>query len=237
MARLCSLLFAATLLLPPGLGAAENPKVNCVVKKLDIEIGTITIRRTKGAVEDETFSLLKKDIEVTTPSGEKGRLENVTPGQTVQLKIDVTGDIDGIVIQSQVFVAMVSAVDFENRTITIETDEKHSKTISVDAAARITLAGRSAYLREVKPGSRMNATPSLDGKRILALNLLSDPDGKLASKLYPRIKTSRLKGVRWDGILADVDAGRSEVKLSGPKTKGLAKSMAVDKEALIQQMY
>jgi hypothetical protein len=140
------------------------------------------------------------------------------------------------VIQANVFLATVSDVDVKNRTIAVA-EQNQLTTMAVDSAAKILLAGRPAYLREVKPGSQMKVTPSLDGKKALALNLVSDPDGKYAAKLFPRIKTSRLPGSRWVGVLTDIDPVKSELQLIGPKTKGVPKSMPVAKDAVIKVIH
>jgi hypothetical protein len=240
MQRLHCLLLGISLL-PSGFVAAQDlvpPKINGVVKQVDIERGTVTVRPThKGAAGDETFSFLKKDIDVTSPAGEKTRLDAIEAGHTIQLKFAASGDVEAIVIQSPVFLATVLEIDTQKRTITIERPEKKSKTMAVPTDAKILLADRTAYLREVKPGSAMNVTTSLDGKRALGLKLVADPDGKYANKLYARIKVSRLPGTRLVGLLTDIDPAKSEVKLVGPKTKGLPKSFPVAKDAFIRVLY
>ena len=239
MRRLCSFIVFVTLLWPGILAAQEIPaKVTGVVKQLDVKLGTVTVRPSrKAAMDDETYSLLRKDIEVTTPSGQKTKLDTVRPGQVVQLKIGPTGDVEAVAIQAPVFLATVSDVDVESQTINISRQEVPPATIAVATDAKISLAGRPAYLREVKPGSQMTVTASLDGKMALGLTLVSDPDGKLASKLFTRVKTSRLPGIRFVGLLTDVDPAKSELQLVGPKTKGVPKSMPVAKDAVIQVIY
>ncbi len=83
----------------------------------------------------------------------------------------------------------------------------------------------------------MNVSASLDGKTVVGLNLVSDPDGKLATKLFPRIKVSKLPGVRYVGVVTEVEPGKNELKLAGPKTKGIPKSMPLAKDAIIQSIY
>jgi hypothetical protein len=211
-----------------------GPKVTGVVKNDNGEVGTITVRR-KNAADDERFNLLKKEIEVTEPSGRKVPLDAVRTGQTVQLRVGVTGDIEAISIQPGVFLATVSDVDFKARTITIA--GARPATMTVDAAAKILIVGRPAYLREVKPGSQMNVSPSLDGKTALALTLVSDPDGKLAAKLFPRVKISRLPGERFVGALTDIDPVKNALRLTGPKTKGVPRSMPVAKDVVIKAIH
>lgn len=239
MPRPFSFLLGACFLFPGVLAAQDlfPPKVTGVVKKLDLKVGTVTVRPSKGATEDETFSIRNKDIEVTTAAGEKARLDAVAVGQTVQLKLGITGDVEAMVIQLPGFLATVVEVDAKTRKIEIAQEGTPSKTLPVAADAKVSLAGRTAFLREVKPGSQMNVTASLDGKNVLALNLVWDPDGKLANKLYPRIKTSRLPGNRIVGVVNDVDSGKGEIKWTGPKTKGAPKTMAVAKDAVIQLVY
>ncbi len=240
MPRLFCFLIGACFLFSGVLAAQDlfPPKVTGVVKKIDLKVGTVTVRPSKGATEDETFSIRRKDIEVTTAAGEKTRLDVVAVGQTVQLKLGITGDVEAMVIQLPGFLATVVEVDAKTRKIEIAQEGTPSKTLPVAADARVSLAGRTAFLREVKPGSQMNVTASLDGKNVLALNLVWDPDGgKLANKLYPRIKTSRLPGMRIVGVVNDVDAGKGEIKLTGPKTKNVPKTMAVAKDAVIQLVY
>ena len=240
MRRLQSIFLVVTLVCPGFLLAQDPlpPKVTGVVKNLDLKVGTITVRPTRqGATSDETFNLHKKDIDVTAPVGQKVRLDAVRPGQTVQLRFGLTGDVDAIAIQASTFLATVADVDLKSRIITMADPPNQPTTMAVDAAAKILLANRPAYLREVKLGSQMKVTPSLDGKMVLALNLVSDPDGKLAAKLFPRIKTSRLPGNRWVGILTNVNPQKSELQLTGPKTKGVPKSMAVAKDAVIKMLH
>jgi hypothetical protein len=231
----------ALALFHPGMLSAQDvipPKVTGVVKKLDIEVGTITVRPTrKGALEDETFSLLKKDIDVIAPSKETVKLDAVVVGQTVHLKLDAAGDVEAITIQAHTFLATIADVDFNKRIITLAEQQDRSRIMAVAADAPISMAGRSAYLREVKPGSQMNVTASLDGNKALALSLVSDPDGKLASKLFTRVKTSRLPGTRLVGQLTEVNAAKGELQLTGPKTKGLPRTMPLAKEAVIQLIY
>src|SRR6185312_11327433 len=59
----------------------------------------------------------------------------------------------------------------------------------------------------------------------------------LAAKLFPRVKTSRLPGIRWTGMLTDLDAGKGELQLATPKTKGIPKALPVARDAVIQLMY
>jgi len=228
--------FGVALFSPRLLAAQDPPKVTGVVKNVNLEIGTITVR-PKGTMVDETFNLLKKDLEVTAPEGRKVKLDAVKPGQTVQLKPGVTGDIEAVVIQASVFLATVAEVDLKNRTIGIVDQQIKLATMAVDPAAKILLADRPAYLREIKVGSQMSVTPSLDGKTALALKLVSDPDGKLAAKLFPRVKTSRLPGTRWVGVLTDIDPAKHELRLTGPKTKGVPKAMPVAKNAVIKALH
>lgn len=238
MPRFCLLLLGVSLLFPEFLAAQAPAKVTGVVKQLDVKIGTVTIRPSrKGAKEDESYNLLKRDIPVTLPSGEKAQLEAVRPGQTAQLIIGVTGDVEAILIQAPVFVATVVDVDTTKRTITLAGEGIPAKMIAVAPDAKVWLAGRPAFLREIKLGSEMTVTTSLDGKTALGLNLVSDPDGKLANKLYPRIKTSRLPGLRFVGVLTGLDAVNKELHLAGPKTKGIPKPMPVAKDAVIQVVY
>jgi hypothetical protein len=238
MRHIFFILLGASLLYPGFLAAQDSVKVTGVVKQFDVNVGVITIRpNRKGATEDESYSLLNKEIEVTTVAGEKTRLDAVAPGQTVQLTIRPSGDVAAIVVQPYVFLATVSDVDAKNRTIALAREEKRTTTMAVAADAKVLLAGRTAYLREVKPGSQMSVTASLDGKTVLGLKLVSDPDGKLAAKLYPRIKISKLPGIKWVGVLTDVDAAKSELQLTGPKTKGVPRPMPVAKDAVIQVMY
>src|SRR5687768_2179518 len=58
------------------LAAQDPPRVTGVVKNVDLEVGTITVRR-KSAADDARFNLLKKDIEVTEPSGRKVPLDAI----------------------------------------------------------------------------------------------------------------------------------------------------------------
>ncbi len=236
MPRLFWFLLAIFLLFPGALTAQVPVKVTGVIKHFDAKIGIITVR-AKGATEDESYSLLKNDIDVTTVAGEKTRLDVVAPGQTVLLKIGATGDVEAIVVQPAVFLATVADVDAKNRTIALARHEKQSVTMAVAPNATVMLAGRSVFLREIKTGSQMTVTASLDGKSVLGLNLVSDPDGKHANTLYPRVKSTRLPGSRWAGVLTDIDVANSEVHLSGPKTNNVPKAMRVAKDAIIQVIY
>lgn len=245
MHRLVLLLLGLGLLCPALLAAQDElPKINGVVKNVDVKVGTITIRR-KGAIEDETFNLLKRDINVTDPAGRKALLDAVRAGQTVQLRPGLTGDIEAIGIQASVFLATVADIDARNRTIAIADAAPPADAgqpnpfakMAVTPAAKILLAGRPAYLREVKPGSQMKVTPSLDGKTALALDLVSDPDGKHAAKLFPRVKISRLPGARWVGVVSDVQPAKNVLHLTGPKTKGVPKSMPVAKDLVIKSLH
>ncbi len=238
MARISCFLLGIGLLFCGSLPAQDFVKVTGVVKQVDVKIGTITIRPSrKNAPQDETYNLLKEDIEVTTTTGEKTRLALLAPGHTVQLRIGATDDVESIVVQPYAFLATILDVNANNRTIAVARQEKQAATMDVAADVKVSLANRTAYLREVKPGSRMTVTTSLDGKTVLALDLVSDPDGKLANKLYPRVKTSRLPGARWFVVVTDVNAAKSELQLTGSKTKGLPKDMAVAKDAVIQVVY
>src|SRR5262245_35545628 len=108
MPRCCFLLLGACLLAPESVVAQAPAKVTGVIKQLDAKVGTVSVRPSrKGATEDESFNLLKKDIPVTLPSGEKAQLDAVRPGQTAQLIIGDSGDVEAIVIQAPVFVADV----------------------------------------------------------------------------------------------------------------------------------
>lgn len=232
------LLLAAGLLFPDVLAAQVPVKVTGVVKKLDAEVGSVTVRPSrKGATEDESYNLHKRDLPVTLPSGATARLDAVRPGQTAQLLIGESGDVEAIVIQAPVLAAAVVDVDSAKRTITIKGEGVPAATIAVAPDAKVWLAGRPAFLREIKPGSAMTLTTSLDGKTVLDLKLVSDPDGKLASKLYPRIKASRLPGLRFEGVLTAIDAAKSEVHLAGPKTKNLPNPLPVAKDALVQVLH
>lgn len=232
------LLFLGIAFLHPGvLAGQESPaKVSGVVTKLDVKVGTISIRPSKGALEGQSFSFLKKDIDVITPSGQKAGLNAMRIGHTVQLSIGPTGDVEAVVIQAPTFLATISDVDPEKRTLNI-LEGNQTSTMSVAADAKIFLAGRPAFLREIKSGSQMTVTTSLDGKTAVGMNLVADPDGKLANKLFPRVKSSRLPGNRLVGVVTDVDPAKGEIHFAGPKTKGVVKSFPLAKDALIQVLY
>jgi Cu/Ag efflux protein CusF len=238
MPRFCLLLLAASLLVPEPLAAQDPEKVTGVVKQLDAEIGTVTVLPSrKGATEEESYNLLKRDIPVTLPSGEKAQLDAVKPGQTAQLIIGLTGDVEAILIQPSVFTATVKAVDPSARKMTLAGEGILSETIAVAPDAKIWLVERPAFLREIKLGSEITVTSSLDGKTALGLNVARDPDGKLAGKLYPRVKKSRLPGDRFIGVLTDVDAANRELHLSGSKTKNRPKAMPVARDAVLQVLH
>jgi hypothetical protein len=238
MPRFCLLLLAASLLVPERLAAQDPEKVTGVVKQLDAEIGTVTVLPSrKGATEEESYNLLKRDIPVTLPSGEKAQLDAVKPGQTAQLVLGATGDVEAILIQAPVFTATVKAIDPSARTMTLTGEGILSETIAVAPDAKISLIERPAFLREIKPGSEITVTSTLDGKTALGLNVVMDPAGKLASKLYPRLEKSRLRGDRLDGILTDIDAANNTLHLAGLKTKYRPKPLSVPRDAVIQVVY
>jgi hypothetical protein len=148
MRFLCAcLVLGAAVLCPQCLCAQELLYgVTGVVKKLDAKIGTITVRPNgKGVIEDQTFSLLKSDIDVTGPSGEKMRLDGIAPGQTVQLKIGVGEDVAAIVVQASVFPVTVVDIDLQSRTMTLAGHPNGLTAMTVAPDASITLARRSAY--------------------------------------------------------------------------------------------
>src|SRR5205823_914362 len=99
-------------------------------------------------------------------------------------------------IQNPTLLATVVDVDAANRTFTIVDQQNQTTTMTLDAHAKIYLAGRLAYLREIKPGSQMNVTAALDGKTALVLNLVADPNGMLANKLFAKVKIASLRGLR-----------------------------------------
>ena len=72
-------------------------------------------------MEEETFNFLRRDIEVTDPTGRKVGPRAVVPGQTVMLKLGTAGDVEAVAIQASVFQATVVALDTERRMLTIET--------------------------------------------------------------------------------------------------------------------
>jgi hypothetical protein len=236
MPRCCFLLLGACLLSPGFLTAQAPARVKGVVKQLDAEVGTVTVRR-KGAMEDELFNLFKKDLPVMLPGGEKGRLDAVKPGQAAQLIIGASGDVEAVEIDAPVLTVTVVEVDTERRRITIQADGIPAQTMAVAAEAKVWLAKRAALLREVKRGSEMTLTTSLDGKTALDLKLVADPDGKPATKIYPRIKKSRLPGLRFEGVVTDIDGVKNELRLTGPKTKGVPKTMPVARDAVVQVIY
>lgn len=238
MPRFCLVLLAACLLVPERLAAQDPEKVTGVVKRLDAEVGTITVLPGgKGATEEEQYNLLKPDIPVTLPSGEKARLDAVKPGQTAQLILGVRGDVEAILIQAPVFKATVKAVDPSARTLTLAGEGIPARTIAVAPGAKISLIERPAFLREIKLGSEITVTASLDGKTALGLNVAQDPDGKLAGKLYPRVKKSRLPGLRLVGLLTDIDAANNKLYLAGPTTKYRSKPMPVAGDAVVQVVF
>lgn len=228
------------LVMAGDLASAQEPsfKITGVVKQLDLKGGTIAIRSTrKGVTEDETFGFLKKDIDVLAPTGQKTRLDAIKIGQTVVLTIGILGDVETVAIQAFAFRATVADVDVSRRTIKIAPTETGAATLPVAEHAKLSIAGKPVFLREIKPGSEMTVSTSLDGKTVLGLNLLSDPDGKLATKLYPRVKTSRLPGTRLVGVLSDIDPAKKELNLTGPKTKNIPRRLTLAQDALIQVIY
>jgi hypothetical protein len=216
--------------------AQESFKITGVVKQLDLRGGTIAIRR-KGFPEDEKFSFLKKNIDVTTPAGPKAKLEVIKIGQTVVLTIGSVGDVEAVTINALAFTATVADIDLGKRTIKVAQNDNESALLAVAENAKLSIAGKPVYLREIKPGSEMAVSTSLDGKTVLSLNLLSDPDGKYASKLWTRVKVSRLPGTRYVGELTDIDPVKNELCLTGPKTKYIPWRLRVAKDANIQTIY
>ena len=80
----------------------QSFKITGVVKQLDLKGGTISIRR-KSFPEDEKFSFLKKDIDVTTPSGLKAKVDTIKIGQTVVLTVGMFGDVEAVTINAIAF--------------------------------------------------------------------------------------------------------------------------------------
>lgn len=238
--RFClSALLGLALIHPAAATGQElSYKITAIIKQLDLNSGTVTVRPTrKDATADETFSFLKKDIDVKNPSGEKTQLGELKIGQTVQLTIGVNGDIEAVNIQALAFLATVEDVDLAKRTVKITQNENQLLTMLVPNDAKLSIAGRSVFLRELKIGAEFRVEASLDAKTVLGLNLVFDPDGKHASKLYTRIKVSRLPGTRFVGVLTDIDAAKNQFNLTGPKTKYAPRRMTVAKDAILQSIY
>lgn len=219
---------------------AQEPsfQITGIIKHLDVKVGTVSIRpKRKFATRDETFSFLKKDIDITTPTGQKAQLETLKLGQTVMLTIGPSGDVEAVAIQELSFTATIADVDPVERNVKIAQNKSESTILPVANAARINIAGKSVFLREIKLGSEMTVITSLDGKTILGMNMLLDPDGKLATKLYPRVKFSRLPGARFPGVLSDIDVGQNALRVTGPKTKNVPRKWALAKDAILQAHY
>jgi hypothetical protein len=214
----------------------QSFKITGVVKQLDLKGGTISIRR-KSFPEDEKFSFLKKDIDVSTPSGPKAKVDTIKIGQTVILTIGMFGDVEAVTINATAFNATVADIDLGKRTIKVAQNDNESAVLSIAENAKLSITGKAVYLREIKPGSEMAVSTSLDGKTVLGLNLLSDPDGKYASKLWTRVKVSRLPGTRYVGELSDIDPVKNELRLTGPKTKFIPWQLSVAKDASIHTIY
>ena len=238
MSRLGCILIGAIILCQGWVAAQDTAKVQGVLKQIDAKNGTVTIRpKGKEVKEDATFSLLKKDIDVSTSAGQKAKLDALTPGQVVQLKLGVSGDVEAIVLQPFVFQALVTDIDLKKRAITVGREETPAATLNVPADAKLLINDRPAFLREIKPGSLVSLSAAVDGKTVENLKLISDPEGKLATKLFSRIKVSRLPGSRWTGVVHDVNPAKYEIQLVGPKTKGAPMTMPVAKDAIIQVIY
>src|SRR5262245_3239489 len=124
--RSAASLLVAILMCWPSLGMAQEGtyKVSGLIKLVDVQRGTITVRpSTKGVTQDQSYSFLKKDIDVIGPNGQKAQLSVLTAGQTVQLKIGASGDVEGVIIQAPAFRATIADVDPSNRTIKITRPE------------------------------------------------------------------------------------------------------------------
>lgn len=226
----------ALVIVQAAFAQDQSFKITGIVKQLDLKDGTISIRR-KSFPEDEKFSFLKKDIDVTTPSGPKAKVDAIKIGQTVVLTIGMFGDVEAVAINAVAFNATVADIDLGKRTIKVAQNDNASAVLAVAENATLSITKKPVFLREIKPGSEMAVSTSLDGKTVLGLNLLSDPDGKLATKLYPRVKVSKLPGTRYVGELSDIDPVKNELRLTGPKTKYVPWQLRVAKDAVIQAIY
>jgi hypothetical protein len=172
-----------------------------------------------------------------TPSGPKAKVDVIKIGQTVVLTIGMFGDVEAVSINALAFHAAVADIDLGKRTIKVAQNDNDAATLAIAENAKLTIDNKLVFLREIKVGSQMAVNTSLDGKTVVGMNLLSDPDGKHATRLWPRVKVSRLPGTRHVCELSDIDPVKHELRLSGPKTKYLPWQVRVAKNAVIQSLH
>ena len=215
MPRIVLLLAAA--LLNAGVSFAQVPGKDVfsgTVKKIDIDVGTITLQPIGKGKDDITLNLFKRDLDVTANVGPKLRLDDVAAGQAVTVKLRDQLDVEAITIRLPVVAAVVLAVDAENRTLSIPGGANEAtRKVAIDPPAKINVGGRLLTLEEVTPGKLLYLTTSLDGKTVLAIDKVPVFP---TSALLVKGRSGLQVGSRVSGLIVEVDAANQNLLIRPP---------------------
>jgi small nuclear ribonucleoprotein (snRNP)-like protein len=171
---------------PEARAAREQPKdgptAAGALQSVDAAKNTITItvnNRQTGKTE-KTFDMVK-DITVVQ-DGKAAKLSDLKPGGHVTLKLSADQKtVVGVTSAGATIQGPLKSVDAAKNTVTLTTETrqgKQDKTYQLAKDAKVTLDGKEAKLADLKEGTRVVLTMSVDGSTVLQVGTPSRRGGE-----------------------------------------------------------
>jgi hypothetical protein len=159
--------------------------ISGVVHKIDVKVGTVTIRPGKlGAEKERTFSLSSPEVPVVAELG-RFRLTDLATGAIVHLHLNDREEVDAIRAEFPLVRAALTAIDLPQRTIRVLAEDLSSKDFTVASTTKIAHRGQELPLAGLKVHQWLEITASLDGKSALAIEAFTPgtANGRVSSGL------------------------------------------------------
>ncbi|MCI0377927.1 MAG: hypothetical protein L0215_09990, partial [Gemmataceae bacterium] len=213
----------------------EVPGVRWLLKSVDLEKGTVTVAGARdGDRGEQTYSLAKKDIPVTTNTGHTLKLNELRQGTLVFLQLSKLDDVEAIRVQMPVLNVELDQVLPDVNKLSFKA-ERQARVLDVAKDAKLMLNGKPSKLGDFAAGQRVQLTLSLDRATVLAMTRGEERPG-IEGKRDKEV--DRPGRAQWSGVLIDVGPEKNHIELLiGGNEDPWVQSFVLSKEVKIQWVF
>jgi hypothetical protein len=196
------------------------------IRELDLKTGVVTLQLLPTPTQRE-LSLAAKDLPVTNPLGQIGKLADLREELRITAKVRNDDEIIAIRVDGPYLYGVIRSIDQGKKSVVLK-DEIADKTIVVPADAKLIVHGKDGTLNQCKVGDPIQVLYSLDHEKILQVQL---GKGALSRDPFRHL-------VRNYGILTEVEPVKRRVEVFVQSTDvGLLRNYPLSSQAYLRLMY